>query len=84
MGQGETTITDLLPALRREEVGSSSAVVPVFPTPPVGGPHALDDSPKADAWLELMKRRGTFDELVAFFYDSIIEMARHIGAFFGL
>ncbi|CAD6333831.1 unnamed protein product [Miscanthus lutarioriparius] len=41
---------------------------------PRGGPHMLDDGPKADTWLELMKWRGAFDELVAFFYDSIAEM----------
>ena len=44
----------------------------------------LDDGPEADAWLELMKRRGAFDELVALFYDSFIEMMGHAGAFFGL
>ena len=31
-----------------------------------------------------MKRRGTFDELVAFFYDSFVEMTGRAGEFFGL
>lgn len=44
----------------------------------------MDDGPKADAWLELMKRCGTFDELVAFFYDSFTEMTGRVGEFFGL
>jgi hypothetical protein len=36
-------------------------------------------------WLELIKRRDTFDELVAFFYDSFaMMMMGHVGEFFGL
>jgi hypothetical protein len=44
----------------------------------------LDDGPEADVWLELMKRHGAFDKLVAFFYDSFIEMIGYAGSFFGL
>lgn len=43
----------------------------------------LNDGPEADAWLELMKGRDAFDEMVAFFYDSI-EMTGHVGEFFSL
>jgi hypothetical protein len=31
-----------------------------------------------------MKWRGAFDELVAFFYDSFMEMTGHMGEFFSL
>lgn len=48
------------------------------------GLYVLDDGPKEDAWLELMKRRGAFNELIAFFYDSFTEMMVRAGVFFGL
>ena len=38
----------------------------------------LDDGPKADKWSELIKRRGAFDELVAFFYDSFTVMVGRV------
>ena len=44
----------------------------------------MDDGPKADAWLELIKRRDTFDELVTFFYDSFTVIAGSMGKFFAL
>ena len=44
----------------------------------------LDDNPKVDVWLELMKGHDAFNELVAFFYDSFAEMMGHVGTFFGL
>lgn len=42
----------------------------------------LDDGPEADAWLELMERRGTIDELIAFFYDSLSGMMGQVEEFF--
>jgi hypothetical protein len=48
------------------------------------GTHVLDDGPEVDVWLELIKQRGAFDELVTFFYDSFTVMASHAGEFFGL
>jgi hypothetical protein len=44
----------------------------------------LNDGPEIDAWLELMKQRDAFDELVAFFYDSFVDMMGRTGEFFGL
>lgn len=82
--QAEAVIPNLPLAPRHEEVGSSSVAALAHATPLVGGPHALDDGPKADVWLEMMKRRGAFDELVVFFYDSFTEMTGHVGEFFGL
>ena len=52
--------------------------------PQIEGPPVLDDGPKVDAWLGLIERRGTIDELVAFFYDSFTEMTGRAGEFFGL
>ena len=59
-----------------------AALAPLVP--PIGGGHVLDDGPEADAWLELVKQHGAFDELAAFFYDSFTEMMGHAGMFFGL
>lgn len=42
----------------------------------------LDDGPEMDTWLEPMKRCDTFDEMVAFFYDSFVETMGHVGEFF--
>lgn len=44
----------------------------------------MDNGPEADARLELIKRRGAFDELVSFFHDSFAVIAGHAGEFFGL
>ncbi|CAD6265834.1 unnamed protein product [Miscanthus lutarioriparius] len=71
----------------KAEVDQAEATVPDLPLAPrreEGGPHALDDGPVTDAWLELMKQRGAFDELVTFFYDSFGEMTGRTGEFFGL
>ena len=70
--------------LGREEAKSSSMATLAPLAPPAGGPHVLDDGPKADTWLELIKWRSTFDELVTFFYDSFTVMACHAGEFFSL
>lgn len=37
-----------------KEVGSSSAIMPVLSAPQAGMPRMLDDSLKANTWLELM------------------------------
>lgn len=44
----------------------------------------MDDGPKVDAWLGLIERRGTIDELVAFFYDSLSGMMSQAKEFFRL
>ena len=44
----------------------------------------LNDGPKVDVVLELMKWHGTLDELVAFFYGSFTKMMGHTGEFFSL
>lgn len=44
----------------------------------------LNDGPEVDVWLELMKQRGAFDELVTFFYGSFADMMGHAGEFFSL
>lgn len=80
--QVEAAIPDLPLASRCEEAGSLMVAVLAPLVPLAGGPHMLNDSLKADAWLELMKWHGTFDELVAFFYDSFAEMTVHAGEFF--
>lgn len=54
------------------------------PMPLAGGPHMLNDGPEVDAWLELMTRHGSFDELIALFYESFVEMTGHAGEFFSL
>lgn len=44
----------------------------------------LNDGPKADAWLELMKKWGTIHELVTFFYNSLSGMMGRAEEFIGL
>jgi hypothetical protein len=55
-----------------------------LPSPHRRGAHVLDDSTEVNAWLELIKWRGAFNELVTFFYDSFAVMAGRAGEFFGL
>jgi hypothetical protein len=42
----------------------------------------LNDGPEADAWLGLMEKWGTIDELVTFFYDSLSGMMGRAEEFF--
>lgn len=44
----------------------------------------LNDGLEADAWLGLMDKWGTIDELVTFFYDSLSGMMGWAEEFFGL
>lgn len=68
---------------QHEEAGSSSVAAPPLLAPQARMPRVLDDGPEADAWLGLMKRRVTIEELVAFLYDSISSMTARAEEFLG-
>lgn len=78
------TVSEPLPVLQSEEASSSSTTMSAPSTLPVGRLHMLNDGPKADAWLELMKKWGTIHELVTFFYNSLSGMMGRAEEFIGL